>query len=394
MAHKFGIVPTMGPDKSESEPAGISYSALTCAASQTGDISLPAVDIRALSARIGTIDTSIACLRAMRISELPVTGPIVPVAGSSSQAVLSWRWDVNDRDGISRNLAAAVLHAIRTDVQHLFIDKVSIDQKLSGIALMDVVGSFSRLFGSIPTFAAHDIWPTPDDDRHFLRTLRRPWIAMEILRMRGNECGIDYVGHLSDQGVATEFGFVHMVNRIWSTSFANSLLYVLTGFSSMHDMDELPLLLVDESAWLSEATCRMARPDALLAAAIVAQMKFDDDRVNGDLDIRDQPFEAFRFERIDDSLGFWCNWHVKLGDQVAATWSEKNYTRDGMHRRKLTPAVDVRQTICRHIGFDEHEIRRMCIPEPLRNELGNERADVRLVDLSSDFRAAGWAGGS
>jgi hypothetical protein len=323
--------------------------------------------------------------RVVRVADLPATEEIVPNATAHGQAVLSWRWDLDQRDGTSRNTSAAIAHAIDIGVEYLFIDKVSVDQSLRGRDLIEAVAAFSQLFGSIPTIAAYDTALAPDDYRHFLRTLRRPWIAKELLAMRYNPHKITYVGHVKDQGTDKDFGFRHMINRIWSTSFANSILYVLTGFCDMHDVSELPLIMPEHEPLLSAASNNMTREDALMTAAILSQTSTDDDRVNGDINIRDLNYQAYKFAQTEDSSGFWQNWNVLLNGEVVARWSEKDYTRDGMPRRKLSTSINAGEIFANELGVDVTPLSTGRPHESASGSADKRIEAIEVYDLSGRF---------
>jgi len=204
--------------------------------------------------------------------------------------------------------------------------------------------------------------------------------------MRFNRSTVTYVGHTVDQGAAESFGFQHMMNRIWQTTFANSLLYVLTGVCDLHDCAELPLLLPEHAGLLTAILRIVTREDALLAAAILSQTEQSDgdERVNGNIDIRAVKFKAFQFV-VTDPEGNWENWQVMLEDKVVATWSEKDFTRDGFPRRKLKPSPDARKILGAFAGFNSEEL---LLPLTRGNEhiptrdMGHR---ARIVDLSSIF---------
>lgn len=348
-----------------------------------------AIDIKALAQRVDLSDVKLHRNSALRLSTLPVTEPIVPQNESPAHAVLSWRWDVDPREDFSRNVAAAALHATDSGIDYLFMDKVSLDQNQHGPALIRSIVRFSELFRSLPTLAAYDTPTQARDVQRFLHTMRRPWIVSEVLHMRFSPCTVTYVGHTSDQGVAESFGFQHMMKRVWETSFANSLLYVLTGVCDMHDCAELPQLLPQHAGLLEALLRTMTREDALLAAAIISQTELpdDDDRVNGNIDIRALGFRAFRFA-IADSEGYWENWQVLLNDKAVATWSEKDFTRDGYPRRKLKPTPDARAILGEFAGFDAQVL---LLPSNLGREnisMKETKYQARVVDLSSRFASS------
>ncbi|RYP46190.1 hypothetical protein DL768_007585 [Monosporascus sp. mg162] len=130
--------------------------------------------------------------------ELPTELVKLPVDDLSTVAVLSWRWDTDEEDHVSRNILSAILQAKRMGVRHLFIDVVSIDQRLTGDELLNQVVEFSMLYRRIPVIAAYD-----KIGADFGSIMRRPWISNEIQAYRSNPTKIVYVSH-NGQGAGLE----------------------------------------------------------------------------------------------------------------------------------------------------------------------------------------------
>jgi hypothetical protein len=328
---------------------------------------LRAVDVRVAAAGISGSGTKTP----IRAHDLPVAEQIVPDGGSRDQAVLSWRWDVDGVDGTSRNISAAVAHAADMGVRYLFMDMVSVDQSLSGRGLIESVATFTGLFEFMPVIAAYDTVAVAEDLRHYLRTLRRPWIAKELLAMGVNPQRIQYVGHRGDQGAGQDFGFQHMLKRVWTTTFANSILYVLTGVSDMHDVSDLALVMIEHQALLAVACKQVGREDLLMTAALASQFTTDDFRVNGDINIRGANFGVYRLVAAGSSPGFWENWDIVLDGEVVGRWSEKEHTMDGSSRRTLSRSDNAAKVFARLWGVD-------VVSGPRRREVSNDEADQRL----------------
>ena len=304
---------------------------------QMNEQTLRAVDVQAAVAIIETHAASnLPRISPIALAKLPITEDLPPRQSVSHQAVLSWRWDVEETDGTSCNVTAVLVYASSVGIDHLFVDAVSVDQTLTGLDLMRSVAEFTSLFGKLPVIAAYDTKEPKVDTRHFLRVLRRPWIAREILAMRKNPHQLRYIGHISGQGTADAFGFAHMVKRVWNTSFANSFLYVLTGYCDLYDVSELPLILPEYELTLTAAVGGMCRNDALISAAILSQLSKDDVRVNGDINLREVDMESYSLVPAEGSVGFWSNWEIVLDGKSVGLWSEKDYTRDGSPRRKFS----------------------------------------------------------
>ena len=292
-----------------------------------------------------------ALIKPVRIADLPVVKNVMVSGHAKNQAALSWRWDVDPKDGSSRNVAGALTYARDTGLDHLFIDVVSVDQALAGLDLARTVAEFTRLFARIPAITAYDTAISVADNRHFLRVLRRPWIAREVREMRYSPHRIRYVSHIAGQGGEDHFGFSHMVDRIWNSSFANSFLYVLTGKCDMYDISELQFIMPEYYAVLAAASQEMPRNDALLTAAILSQLSADD-RVNGDIDIREKLFENDNFAQSAASPGYWENWQILLDGTPLGLWSEKDYTRDGDPKRKLSSVPDAYRLLAIHFNVE------------------------------------------
>ncbi|KAL8347583.1 hypothetical protein RB598_001089 [Gaeumannomyces tritici] len=130
--------------------------------------------------------------RAMGTGHLPLRLVKLPVDDVSKVAVLSWRWDGDLEVRGSKNIAIAVHQAKKMGVRYLFIDLVSIDQCLSGDALMEQVVSFSSLYSTITVIAAYD-----KDGENRGRTMHRPWISSEVRQFLDSPAKTVYVTHKS-----------------------------------------------------------------------------------------------------------------------------------------------------------------------------------------------------
>jgi hypothetical protein len=331
--------------------------------------------------------SNLSLIPPIRVAELPVVKNLRASGDESNQAVLSWRWDVDSMHGTSRNVTAALAYAFTAGIEHLFMDAVSIDQTLSGLDLIRAVADFTALFGYVPVIAAYDsAAPLVDPElRHFLRVVRRPWIAREVRAMRYNPHKLRYVGYIAGQGADANFGFAHMLEAIWSTSFANSILYVLTGYCDMYDVSELQLIMPEYHVVLAAAAKGMSRNDVFITAAILSQLSTDDSRINGDIDIRRTALDNYTFSEVAGSAGYWSNWEIVLNGRVVGLWSEKDYTRDGTHRRKLSAVRNAHELLAAYlnVGIASDETVR---EEPMSpTQLENYPEDIEIIDLSSRF---------
>src|SRR4051812_27893019 len=116
---------------------------------------LLAVDVARAYANLGVRARSTALIRPVTLDDLPVsTIHILP--HRRTQAILSWRWDVDSQLRASRNISAALAHAFNVGIEYLFTDFVSVDQSLAGRALIRAVADFTSLFGELRVIAAYD----------------------------------------------------------------------------------------------------------------------------------------------------------------------------------------------------------------------------------------------
>ncbi|PVH79536.1 hypothetical protein DL98DRAFT_532790 [Cadophora sp. DSE1049] len=112
---------------------------------------------------------------------IPVKTIQSPVEDPSTVAVVSWRWDGTDRMVGSRNVFCAIHQARKMGIEYLFIDVVSIDQRLSGDELISQGVDFSKLHRTVQIIAAYDEFGVTVE-----RTISRPWIFSEVHLYRHN----------------------------------------------------------------------------------------------------------------------------------------------------------------------------------------------------------------
>ncbi|KAF1952264.1 hypothetical protein CC80DRAFT_357054, partial [Byssothecium circinans] len=180
----------------------------------------------------------------------------------------------------SRNIFSAILVAKEKGFRYLFIDVVSIDQHLTGGALLKRVIEFSTLYRTIPVIAAYD-----QICADFKATVRRPWISSELQAYRRNPTRIIYASHSDDQGAfrgrtwfvggphgsLNDFAFPLVAERVWTTNFATTLIMVLRGWITMGSPLDLRYIMPAYAPALTAAYDKMSQNDYLLAAAILAQ---------------------------------------------------------------------------------------------------------------------------
>ncbi|CAN9263834.1 unnamed protein product [Alternaria alternata] len=88
---------------------------------------------------------------------LPTQMVKIPFDNPDQVAVVSWRWDGDLQTKGSRNIVSVVRVAKQRDIRYLFIDIISIDQKLSPSDLIAQVAAFSALYTKTTVLAAYDL---------------------------------------------------------------------------------------------------------------------------------------------------------------------------------------------------------------------------------------------
>ncbi|CAN9189147.1 unnamed protein product [Alternaria alternata] len=129
---------------------------------------------------------------------LPTQMVKIPFDNPDQVAVVSWRWDGDLQTKGSRNIVSVVRVAKQRDIRYLFIDIISIDQKLSPSDLIAQVAAFSALYTKTTVLAAYDL--EEQKVSGMMYTVFRPWILNEMRLFRQNPGRIIYAGHC-DQGL-------------------------------------------------------------------------------------------------------------------------------------------------------------------------------------------------
>jgi hypothetical protein len=240
---------------------------------------LCAIDIQALANRPSVW---IADNREIAVGDLPTC--YVPLRGptSKSSAVLSWRWDLDEKTRTSRNVSLAVEFARRTGIRYLFMDLVTVDQTLRSNELAKSVANLSSLYKVLPVIAAYD-------ERHvetWRFTMRRPWIMHEVRSYWNNPYPITYLGYVSGQGSEAINGvrvFPYMLNRVWNSSFTDTVLMVLGNQINMPTIADFQHLMPEHARVIRVAFDKFPRNDYLLTVAILAQFFANVAVINKDL---------------------------------------------------------------------------------------------------------------
>ncbi|KAK0736688.1 hypothetical protein B0T21DRAFT_384164 [Apiosordaria backusii] len=251
-------------------------------------------------------------------------------------AVLSWRWDGDLKTRGSKNIASAIYQAKRMGVRYLFLDLVSIDQSLSGEALIQQVVEFSSLYSTIPVIAAYDM-----EGEEFEDTMYRPWIFNEARLYRYNPTKMVYVGH-SNQGTkhdpgSSPFGgepilgvdiwryeFGKTLGHVWTGSFIETIIGVLCDKIGMSDVSDLKFIIPPYARVFTTAYRKMSRNDYLLTAAILCRVHAPPrGKLNWDAGAMDYGRYSFKEVNSEGSSSSWTWYGIFLDGTRIGLWKHK-----------------------------------------------------------------------
>ncbi|KAF2445274.1 hypothetical protein P171DRAFT_431984 [Karstenula rhodostoma CBS 690.94] len=342
--------------------------------------------------------------------ELPVEVVRLPLVDLSTAAVLSWRWDTDEADHPSRNIVSAILVAKKMGFRYLFIDVISIDQRLTGDALLERVVEFSTLYRTIPVIAAYD-----RIGADFKTTIRRPWISSELQAYRRNPTRIIYASH-NDQGAfrgrtwfyggpdesKSNFAFPLVAQRVWTTNFATTIIMVLRGWITMASLSDLSRIMPAYAPALTAAYDKMSRNDYLLAAAMLAQTEpMVTDIVNDDSDMQniyhpgEEKLTSFRFVKTVSTMKQ-DSWDIVIGDGehevIVGSWTSRHnfYFNDAYYCRLTVNDKTEHAICCMALGMTESEFesyleRKKALQTSLSRMEGEDevfsKIEVVTVDL-------------
>ena len=218
---------------------------------------------------------------------LPTRTVKIPFDYPDQVAVVSWRWDGDLQTKGSRNIASVIRVAKQRGIRYLFIDIISINQKLPTNDLIVQVAAFSALYTKITVLAAYDLEGKPSFEMMY--TIYRPWILNETRLFRRNPGRIMYAGH-SGQGsqlmdISGEYRdpelhnkdsyptgryphFAVLLGIVWRTGLMSSIGGVLCGDIGMSFVSDFKYIIPAYSHIISVAYERMERNDYLLTIAI------------------------------------------------------------------------------------------------------------------------------
>jgi hypothetical protein len=303
---------------------------------------------------------------------LPVAPVKLPVDDLSQIAILSWRWDGDNQGRGSRNIASAIRQAKKLGIRYLFIDMISIDQNLSGDALLEQVVAFSTLYKTIPVIAAYD-----KIGEDFRNTTRRPWISSEMRLFRYNPTKVVYVGH-NDQGAEwdpglsngydpgleiilgkpkplleelSNFEFGDVLERTWRSSFTYTIFGVLCNQIGMAEISDLKFIMPEHARALTAAyEKKWPRNDYLLTAAILCQLHSRDKGRNSWAEIASLKFDRYT-RKYRGSDQDWTEQDIFLDGIQVATLLDYENDYSGTVRIELTALQNAERVIFAALGL-------------------------------------------
>ncbi|KAL1637224.1 hypothetical protein SLS58_009411 [Diplodia intermedia] len=317
--------------------------------------------------------------------DLPTRMVKVPLEDPNQTAVVSWRWDGDLHFRGSRNISGVIFCAKKRGVRYLFIDVISIDQKLPGDALIEQVTAFSTLYKWIPVFAAYDMY-----DEQLKYTVRRPWILSEIRLFRYNPTKVIYVGHSG--GDSTEMGPVDPygvlppevrqyrigfeLEEAWRASFADTIIAVLVGHVGMSSVADFKLIIPTYANILSVAYARMSRNDYLLTVAILCRFHGAPGSIIGEWgeprNIQYLTYDRYEFDLVDPEPqeyfnSSWLSYSIHLDEVHVASWQHKGNRPEMGDRYLFNPSPDAEVLIFTALGLSESEYRDFVAKEGERH---------------------------
>lgn len=224
-------------------------------------------------------------------------------------AIVSWRWDT-EPDEISRNLLSAVILAKHEYIAYLFIDTISIDQRLPKDKLIKRVAAFSKLYSKLPVIVAYD----RDDNDSFQRVMYRPWLLTELRAIRDNPYPVTYAGHMATKGTQA-YGFTYCFEHIWRHSFMATIVAILMGEMQMTDTSDFRFILSPISDAIQAAYAQMNQQDYLLTVALL-YLPFLPGEIYFRENIQLLGYEQYEFRLCGgDCLGTWTN-NPRIGGRL------------------------------------------------------------------------------
>ena len=219
-----------------------------------------------------------------------------PSKHTSTIAVVSWRWDGTGRMIGSHNVFCAIYQARKLGIEYLFIDVISIDQRLSGEDLLHQVVNFSIFYRTVQVIAVYDKLGI-----NLLQTFQRLWIFGETQSYKHDQAQIAVLTHLSDYQTAQAMHIFVFANRV--QSITSSALGVMLGVHIMACIADLKYIVPIHAHLVQAAYETLRGSDYLLTVAIYCKIG-----INGwihvctkDTVLKDLEFDRYTFQ--DESTG-------------------------------------------------------------------------------------------
>ena len=349
---------------------------------------------------------------------LPTQMVKIPFENPDQVAVVSWRWDGDLQTKGSRNIASVIRVAKQCGIRYLFIDIISINQKLPPSDLIAQAAAFSTLYTKITVLAAYDGYG--ENWRRMESTVLRPWILNEIRLFRQNSGRIIYAGY-ARQGcsqVSTKSNsfvkreglykrptsyenpqsegsyFKFLLEIIWRTSFIECIIGVLLEDVGMSFVSDFKYIIHAYSHIISAAYEQMERNDYLLTIAILCrvhgQLKTPDEGLDAVRHIEKLRYRRYSFTaRSDRSNGVWEYYQISLDGKPVAQWRR---FKNGRFEMFDVAGSATERAICSALGFTESEYknfvgtkeaRRACLQMDTEN-IPPLALEVVEVDFSLD----------
>ncbi|KAH8629466.1 hypothetical protein IG631_16723 [Alternaria alternata] len=352
---------------------------------------------------------------------LPTRMVKIPFDNPDQVAVVSWRWDGDLQTKGSRNIASVIRVAKQRGIRYLFIDIISINQKLPPSDLIAQVAAFSTLYTKIKILAAYDLEEKEASDMMF--TVFRPWISNEMRLLRQNPDRIVYAGHsrqgsrLMDSSLVDSSGlydkdsyptdscphFVALLNFVWTTSFAASIGGVLSGEIGMSDISDFKYIIPAYSHIISVAYEQMVRNDYLLTIAIFCS-NFRETGTSFLSKASERLIPTLKYSRysfrivpddsgVPDDLGTIWVYEIALDGTPVADWTDRRNEGNDYRVCKFHASQGSERVIFEALGLADsdyekfvatEEARFACLQEDNRQEISGPFVEVIEVDFVSE----------
>lgn len=221
------------------------------------------------------------------------------------------------------------------------MDLVSVAQNQDNDELIEDIANLSELYASISVIATYD----QVDVSNWLLTMRRPWLFYEVRAFHQNNNKIIYVSHQQDQGGKDEFGFWHMLKRVWGTNYTSSVLLVLAEKVGIGKLSDFAYIIPNHYTLLKHAYKQLSRSDFLLTVAILCQVFEDDGRFHTDrsdesFDLCLMKFDRYQLESTQGEDPVYQYFNILLDGRKVASYHKRTkpdrFTSEPIYVRYLT----------------------------------------------------------